>query len=130
MNEQSIRLDLVNTLSELRGSISAGYVTLLKTTRELQVQEAVVLEARLALSEARSKVLVDHADDIKALGTNEAVREANISKLVEKEKEALRFAEIDYTGCRNAHQIATIDVEALRALLRCLEATALVIGGA
>jgi hypothetical protein len=129
MNEQNVELAVASSLTTLAGQLTEAYYNLRHETQNLQAQESVVSEARLALSDARSKVLVNHADDIKALGTNEAIREANISKLVEKEKEALRIAEIDYTGCRNAHQLATIGVEALRAQLRCLEATALVIGG-
>lgn len=126
MNEQA---KLIADIKVLASELAIAYGSLRGAVCAMQVAEAKTTEARAALATARAGVLINHSDDIKALGTNEAVREANISKLIEAEKAAMADAEFAYTSCRNTHQLATIDVEALRAQLRCLEATALVVGG-
>ncbi len=126
MNEQT---ELIASIKALAADLAVAYSSLRASVCAMQIAEARVLEARVELATAKNTVLINHADDIKALGTNEAVREANISKLVENERTAFSDAEGDYTSCRNAHQLAQLEVEALRAQLRCLESTALVIGG-
>jgi len=126
MNEQT---DFIAEVKTLASALVVAYSALRASVCAMQVTEAGVAEARSTLATARADVLISHSEDINALGTNEAVREANIGKMVEKERAALSDAESTYTSCRNAHQLTTLEVEALRAQLRCLEAIAAVMGG-
>lgn len=80
MNEQT---ELIASIKSLAADLAVAYSSLRASVCAMQIAEARVLEARVELATAKNTVLMNHADDIKAL----------------------------------------------RAQLRCLESTALIIGG-
>lgn len=78
-------------------------------------------EADRALEEAKQRVILAHADDPKALGSNEAARKARIDELTATELAAVRTAEYTLRKARADQEMARIEVEHYRAQLRCLE---------
>lgn len=74
-----------------------------------------------ALDEAKQRVLLAHADDPKALGSNEAARKAKIDELTAAELAAVRAAEDGIRKARADQEMARIEVDHYRAQLRCLE---------
>ncbi len=82
-----------------------------------------VAAARRALTAKKQQILRDNAENPKALGANEAAREATIAALTAPQAETLINAEADAKEANHALAMAEIDVQAALAQLRILEAT-------
>lgn len=80
---------MIVDIKTLASELAVAYSSLRAAVCAMHIAEARTVEARGALATARADVLINHADDIKTLGANEAVREANISKRPENIPAAL-----------------------------------------
>lgn len=81
-------------------------------------------DAARKLTDRKASIITDHADDPKALGSNEAARAATLDAMCYPEREALRGAQDTLVDHRHALELARHEVELWRAQLRCLEAGA------
>lgn len=80
-------------------------------------------DARRNLAHAREEILREHSDP-KALGANEAAREARIAELTMTERAFVTGAEREEREARFAMEMWRLQVEESRALLRLLEVQA------
>lgn len=113
---------------ELRTYLSDSYVKLFTRTQEVQAAELQLSKARAALATERAEILLAHADDPKALGANEAAREAKLASLTASARDIVAECDAVATSAKNSLHLQSIVVEGLRAQLRCLEVAAAVGG--
>jgi hypothetical protein len=104
MNE----IEITNAYNELAAA---------KTEYHFAEEEAII--AREALESARLTGLADRT----ITGTNEALREASARGILAEQYAAVRVAEARARHARYMLDMAQIDVDAIRARLRLLEAT-------
>lgn len=81
----------------------------------------VTTHAKRDLKLARQRIIAENAADPKALGSNEAAREATIAEMTATLAAQVEGAEDAERKARNALELAADEVAACRALLRCLE---------
>lgn len=108
--------------------LSFAYDKLTTLTQEVQAAELQLSKARVALVTERAEILLTHADDPKALGANEAAREAKLASLTATARDVVAECDAVATAAKNNLQLQGIVVEGLRAQLRCLEVAAAVGG--
>ncbi|WP_309708293.1 hypothetical protein [Armatimonas sp.] len=118
MNEQLIAeaLSLTDLLRQNYDGLKAAFLD------SFQASEAAG-EARRNLASAREEILREHTDP-KALGANEAAREARIAELTITEREFVTNAEREERVARFTLDCWRMEVEESRALLRLLEVQA------
>lgn len=112
------------TIEQLSTRLEDAYDRLKGATIAVQEKNAEVIRAQQALSETRQAIIAKHADDPKALGPNEAARNARIDEMTEADRQVVRIAEDALRLDRDRLEIVRIEVESLRAQLRCLEVAA------
>lgn len=79
---------------------------------------------RRILEDQRQEILLEHADDPKRLGANEAAREASLRSMTLEARQQAESAERALTEAKNAVRVTTLDVELARFQLRLLEVLA------
>lgn len=83
-----------------------------------------LLEKQIALATAKSRILLNHAEDPKALGANEAARSARIDELTQEEREAFASAEMVRRQLALEVEIARLTWDLARNLVRAAEVEA------
>lgn len=119
---------LLHKAGELSSCFGFAYDKLAALTQEVQAAESQLSKARVALATERAEILLAHADDPKALGANEAAREAELASLTATARDVVAECDAVATSAKNNLQLQGIVVEGLRAQLRCLEVAAAVGG--
>lgn len=108
-------------ISELSLRLDEAYYHLTIATRAVQIQASEHAAAQQDLTEARQAVISKHADDPKALGSNEAARNAKLDELTVIERQDLHEKAEALRQARDQQELARLGVESLRAQLRCHE---------
>ncbi len=109
------------TISDISASLEAAYYHLRQVNEWVHEWTGTVATAERALADRRASIIEDYAADPKALGSNEAARNAVIDSLCIPEREALRKAQDTLRGHRHAQEQARLEVDLWRAQLRCAE---------
>lgn len=112
------------TINELSTKLEEAYISLKIATRAVHIRTEEHAKAQRALTEARQAIIAKHADDPKALGNNETARNARVEEMTAEERAAVREAEDALRRERDHLEIVRIEVEGLRAQLRCHEVAA------
>lgn len=121
--------DLLRDLSSLRTDLTLAYAELIAHTHQVQKAQSIVQTDRGILNQVRAKIILKHADDPKALGANEAAREAKLAELTAGKVSILQDAEALLRDSQNDERLAALKVESLRAQLRCIEASVALLTG-
>lgn len=111
----------INDITNLRTQISDAYRSLSLATSTAQDADAKVADAKVALARRKQEVINQNSSDMKALGSNEAVREASIALLCTAEAEVLVRAETAQRQARDVQEIARLEVDRCRTELRTYE---------
>jgi hypothetical protein len=112
------------SVTELADKLSGAYLTLRNDTEASQKATASAAAARRIVEAERRTILAESADTYAALGKNEAAHDATIRARLAVEYINLDAAELTASVRRDALALAQIDVDALRAQLRCVEVIA------
>ncbi|WP_394794909.1 hypothetical protein [Armatimonas sp.] len=104
--------------------LETAYDKLSALTSSLQDAEHHAAIARTNLAARRAEILVQFCGDPKALGVNEATREATIATMLTEERDEMALQERCLAGARNELALHQIEVDHLRAQLRILEVSA------
>lgn len=105
----------------LAADLASAYTALHLATAEAFTAAETQYLAAANLATNRTAILLNHADDPKALGANEAARSAKIDELSTDERAELFQADQALRRARHGAELARMKVEGLRAQLRCLE---------
>ena len=117
----------IYTPEALAQLMQTAYDKLTALTEDVQDAEYQASIARAALATRRAEILVEFGADPKALGANEATREATLSSMLTIEREDLAGQEGFLVGCRNRLTLHQIEIEHLRAQLRIIEVVAVIV---
>lgn len=123
-----MNMTMMMTTEKLSTSLRNAYENLFALTMESQQAELQLSKARAALATERAEILLTHADDPKALGANEAAREAKLASLTASARDIVAECDAVATSAKNSLHLQSIVVEGLRTQLRCLEVAAAVGG--
>lgn len=115
-------------IEDLREEFVKAYLYLEICTDKASTHAMAVSEGRRLVAEKRQSILLEYAEDPKALGGNEAARTAAIDNMLGDAKAELTRLETEEQSLRATLEIARIRVEGLRAQLRCLEVMAAIEG--
>jgi hypothetical protein len=115
-------------VADVSERLGAAYHDLETALTACHLREVAVNTLRLSLTDERRAILRDYAADPKALGANEAAREARLAELTAPLSEALREAEEQLAEGRHTLEVARLHVERERAALRLLEVQAAACG--
>ena len=107
------------TIAEISASLEAAYYQLRQVSEWVHEWTGTVANAERALADRKAFIISEHADDPKALGSNEAARAATIDAMCVPEREALRKALDTLRGHRHAQEQARLEVDLWRAQVRC-----------
>ncbi len=122
--------DLMNQALLLNSAFVEAYNRLKTATLCVAECKRSQEDAERTLQRGRDAILISYKDDPKGLGHNEATREAAIRTMSPSIHAEVALSEMRLSTARQEMDEASIDVEGLRAQLRCLEvATALLAGG-
>lgn len=109
-------------LEDLSKTLESAYTLLIEATQTAHEATEAVFAAKSDLARERAAILLANAADPKALGSNEAAREATLADLTAPFVASLRTAEAADRKAGNDQALAKLAVEACRAQLRVLEA--------
>lgn len=121
--------DLTEHAVQLSSALSQAYNTLQSATICVFESKRSVEEAEKKLQASRDVMLLGFRDDPKGLGHNEATREAALRARTCAEIAEVELAEVRLSHMLQEQSCASVEVEALRAQLRCLEALIAVLNG-
>lgn len=108
-------------LDGLHKDIQSAYKCLSALVAHAQDAEAKYAEASSALASKRQAIIAANAADMKVLGSNEAAREATIAGMCAIEQASANVAENKRRLAKDGLELARIEVERVRALLRLAE---------
>ncbi|WP_395146121.1 hypothetical protein [Armatimonas sp.] len=111
----------VLTPDVLSPMLELAYGKLIEATVEVQGLETAAAWCKAELAKGRNGLLVKYADDPKALGANEAAREARLSEYLSLKIADCMESEGALALAKQSRDLAQLEVEHLRSQLRCLE---------
>jgi len=109
------------TVEQVSKAIGVAYAAPKASTAKVQEATTEHASAQQELTEARQAIIRKHADDPKALGSNEAARNARIEELVVIERQQAHDAAEALRDARDQQELDRLDVEHWRAQLRAFE---------
>ena len=112
---------LFEQLMAISATISDQYTEVLTQTDLLQTATYWHNLSKNTLEIARRAVLVEYADNVKALGANEAVREARLDDLTAPQRAHVDEFAVGVASATHALRIATLGLEDTRCQLRIIE---------
>lgn len=111
-------------IAELQSQITAAYTRLDSAQVEAFNKLTARQSADALVAETRQGILLQHADDPKQLGGNEAARNARIEELMHSELAAQSAAVREQQQADHELRRAQTTVECTRAILRTVEVAA------
>jgi hypothetical protein len=105
-------------------NLETSYGVLIIAVQEAFKASTVASESRQALKAHQQAVILEHAEDPKALGSNEAARTARIAELTVDSSDHVRLVEVNERLANHKVEIARLELEADHAQLRILELVA------
>lgn len=109
------------TINQISKELDAAYAVLMAATERVFNLTNDHSQMHRELVEARQKVILDHAEDPKALGSNETARNAAIDALTVKQRQNVQDVDDSLREARHKQEIARMEVELWRSHLRCAE---------
>lgn len=110
------------TIAEISASLEASYAHLRQCMEFVSEWTGTVNESHRELAVAKQTIILANAADPKALGANEAARNATLEDLTRDQREILLTNEKILASHRHQLELARLEVEHWRAQLRCVEA--------
>lgn len=109
------------TIKEISSALEAAYTHLRTVTGDVHSLTDAQASMQRELIAARQRVILEHAEDPKALGSNEAARNAAIDALTAAERQNVQDVDDSLRAASNRQVLAKHEVELWRAQLRCAE---------